>query len=140
MVGKGIGLLVILAATASIAPVFAADLERTSITDPRLENAFGAAVVDKINTNQQIQISADITNHQVLSQNFVYIIQIRDEAGLVVKVGWISGGLSPDQKFTASRSWTPIESGEYTAEIFVWEGLANHNALTNFVKLPISVS
>ena len=28
--------------------------------DPRLENAFGAPIVDNINVNQQIQISSDM--------------------------------------------------------------------------------
>ncbi len=140
MVGKSIELLVILVIIVNIAPVFASDLERTSISNPRLENTSRTSVNDKINTNQQIQISADITNHQTKSQSFVHIIQIRDEMDLIVKVGWISAGLSPEQKLTASQSWIPTESGEYTVEIFVWESLANQNALANFVKLPISVS
>ena len=115
-------------------------LERTTMNDPRLENAFGQPIVDNVNVNQQIQISADITNEQVKSQNFVYLVQIKNENGFVVSVGWISGQLTPNQKLNPSLSWTPKNSGEFIAEIFVWEGLVNHNALAKTSKLNINVS
>ncbi len=116
------------------------ELERTSISNPRLENAFGASTADNVNVNQQVQISSDITNHQVKSQNFVYIVQIKNNVDIVVSLGWISGQLTPDQKLSPSLSWTPNNSGIYTAEIFVWEGLKNHSALAEYSKLQISVS
>jgi len=58
----------------------------------------------------------------------------------VVSVGWISGQLTPDQKLNPSLSWTPVDSGEFTAEIFVWEGLQNQRALTENTTLPVNVS
>jgi hypothetical protein len=139
--GKGIGLLLIIAVTVSVNPAFALnELERTSIVDPRLENAFEVSIMDNVNVNQQIQISSDITNHQKKSQNFVYLVQIKNEVNVVVSLGWISGQLTPDQKLSPSLSWTPTNSGKYVAEIFVWEGLKNHNALSEYSKLQISVS
>jgi hypothetical protein len=141
VVVKGTCLLAILVISVSIIPAFALmELERASIMDPRLENAFGAPVLDNINVNQQIQISADITNHQIKSQNFVYLVQIKNDADLVVSLGWISGQLTPNQELSPSLSWTSKDSGKYTAEIFVWEGLKNHNALSEYKKLSISVS
>jgi len=132
---------VLVAFLINLTSVFAlSELERATINDPRLENAFGQPVVDNVNVNQKIQISADITNNQVKSQNFVYLVQIKNEEDLVVSVGWFGGQLTPDQKLTPSLSWTPKNSGEFIAEIFVWEGLENHNALTEYVKLNINVS
>jgi hypothetical protein len=125
----------------SITPAFAlTEIERASMVDPRLENAFGAPVSDKINVNQQIQISADITNHQTRSQNFVYLVQIKNDSDFVVSLGWISGQLTPDQKFSPSLSWTPVESGEFIAEVFVWEGIVSHKALSEYTTLQIRVS
>lgn len=122
-------------------PVFALnELQRTVIENPRLENSFGVAISDNINVNQQIQISADITNNQQKSQSFVYIVQIKDKWGLVVSLGWISGPLTPQQKLSPSLSWTPDTEGEFTAELFVWEGLVNHNALSEYTTIQISVS
>jgi len=138
---KGIGLLALLVVTVSITPAFAlTELERASMADPRLENAFGAPITDNVNVNHQIQISSDITNHQTKSQNFVYLVQIKNDEDLVVSLGWISGQLTPDQKLSPSLSWTPNNSGEFTAEIFVWEGLSNQNALSEYTTMQISVS
>ena len=105
------------------------ELERATMNDPRLENAFETPIIDNVNVNQQIQISSDITNTQERSQNFVYLVQIKNDAEIVVSLGWISGQLTPFQELSPSLSWTPTDSGEYVAEIFVWEGLINHSAL-----------
>ena len=145
MLGKGIGLVVILAIAASITPiitpVFAlTELERTSIINPRLENSFGTPIFDNVNVSQKVQISADIINHQTKLQNFVYIVQIKDDNELVASLSWFSAQLTPDQKLRLSLSWTPEELGEYSAEIFVWENLSNHNALSEHTKLQINVS
>jgi len=139
---KGIfGLVILLGFSISLTSAFALpELERTTISDPRLENAFGSPVGNNLNVDQQIQISSDITNNQEKSQNFVYIIQIKNKTGVVVSLGWISGQLTPDQKLSPSLSWTPNQSGEFTAEVFVWGGLINHNALTEYTSIQINVS
>jgi hypothetical protein len=136
-----LGVIVLLIFSISFLPAFAlTENQRASIDKPRLENAFGTPIIDNVNVNQQIQISADITNHQEKSQTFVYLVQIKDELGFVVSLGWISGQLTPDQKLNPSLSWTPNESGEFNAEIFVWEGLSNHSALSEYSILQINVS
>ena len=133
--------MIVMAISISTVPVFAVtELERATIEDPRLENAFGIPIIDNVNIYQQIQISSDITNNQMKSQTFVYLVQLKNEEGFVVSVGWISGQLTPDQKLNPSLSWTPVDSGEFTAEIFVWEGLQNQRALTENTTLPVNVS
>ena len=133
--------MIVMATSVSIIPAFAVtELERATIEYPRLENAFGIPIIDNVNVHQQIQISSDITNNQMKSQTFVYLVQLKNEEGFVVSVGWISGQLTPDQKLNPSLSWTPVDSGEFTAEIFVWEGLQNQRALTENITLPVNVS
>ena len=134
-------LVMVMAISISTIPAFAVtELERATIENPRLENAFGIPIIDNVNVHQQIQISSDITNNQMKSQTFVYIVQLKNEEGFVVSVGWISGQLTPDQKLNPSLSWTPVNSGEFTAEIFVWEGLQNQRALTENITLSVNVS
>lgn len=142
MLGKLLGLLgILLILSISFTPVFALiELQRVTINDPRLENAFGTSIVDNINVNHQIQVSVDVTNIQEESQNFVYIVQIKNKIGFVVSLGWISGQLTPEQKLSLSLSWMPNESGKYTAEIFIWECLINHSALVEYTTLQINVS
>ncbi len=135
------GLVILLVFSISLTSAFALpELQRTTINDPRLENAFGSPVGNNLNVDHQFQISADITNNQEKSQNFVYLVQIKNKTGFVVSLGWISGQLTPDQKLSPSLSWTPNQSGVFTAEVFVWGGLINHNALSEYATLQINVS
>lgn len=116
------------------------DLERVSISDTKLVNAFGAPISELVNVNQQVQISADIKNNQEKSQKFVYIVQIKDENDVVVSLGWISGMLSPGQNLSPALSWSSKTAGTFTAEIFVWEGLINQNALSEYTTFVINTS
>lgn len=143
MAYNGIGLIAILVITASITPAFAlTELEKTSIHDPQLVNAFGIPLGNSINIDQQVQISADVVNNQEKSQKIAYLVQVKNESGFVVLVGWVVGvELNPDQGFTQSISWIPKESGKFTAEIFVWEGFPiNPNALSGHTAIQINVS
>ena len=134
-------LVILLVFSISFTTVFAlTDLQKTTISDPRLVNTFGIPIGNNVNIDQQFQISADITNNQEKSQNFVYLVQIKNNEGFVVSLGWISGQLTPDQKLSPSLSWTPNESGEFTTEIYVWEDLINHKALSQYTTLQINVS
>ena len=122
-------------------PVFGIDpLDRAVINDERLVNLSGASLGKHIIVNQQVQITAKITNTQEGIQDFVYIVQIKDENDIVVKLGWISGSLTKFQSFSPSLSWTPKESGVYTAEIYVWDSLLRQDALTNVTLLEIITS
>ncbi|NIM25878.1 MAG: hypothetical protein GTN97_01935 [Nitrosopumilaceae archaeon] len=115
-------------------------LDRAVINDERLVNLSGATLGEHIIVNQQVQITAKITNAQEDNQDFVYIVQIKDENDFVVKLGWISGSLTSYQSFSPSLSWTPTESGVYTAEIFVWDSLLYQDALTRPAILEIMTS
>lgn len=143
MLYKSIGLFTILIIIVSgFTPAFAlTELERASIVDPRLVNAFGSPIGNLINVDQQVQISADVINNQEKSQIFAYLVQIKNENDIVVYFGWFLGELNPHQKLNPSLSWSPKEPGEFTAEIFLWEGFpVNHKALTEYTTLKINVS
>ncbi len=113
---------IMLVFTILINPVFAiTQLDRVDITNPRLVNAFGSKISEQVNVNQQVQISADIKNNQEKSQEFSYIVQIKNQNNVVISVTWLIGSLNPDQTFNPALSWTPKTSGEYTVEIFVWD-------------------
>lgn len=115
-------------------------LERAVVNDERIVNLSGKSLGKNIIVNQQVQITAKITNTQENIQDFVYIVQIKDENDVVVKLGWITGSLTKYQSFSPSLSWTPKQSGVYSAEIFVWDSLLRQDALTNYVTLEIITS
>ena len=140
MIRQSLGILVIaLIFAVSVTQAFAdTQLERVSITNPRLQNSSGAEISDQVNVNQQVQISADIKNNQDKAQKFVYIVQVKDQYGAVVSLSWIGGSLNPQQTFSPSLSWAPKVSGVYSAEIFVWESFVQPDALTEFVTMKIT--
>ena len=59
-------------------------LERAVINDERLVNLSGSTLGEHVLVNQQVQITAKITNTQDAIQDFVYIVQIKDENDVVV--------------------------------------------------------
>ena len=142
MLGKVTVLLgILLVFSISFVPAFALDeLERAAISNPKLVNALSIPIGNNVNVDQQIQISSDITNNQDTSQNFVYLVQIKDKNNFVVSFGWSSGKLNPHQTWNTSVFWIPDNAGEFTAEIFLWEALINHKALTKYTTLQINVS
>ena len=115
-------------------------LDRTPVTSPRLVNAFGNQVIEHLNVNQQVQITADITNNQEIVQDFVFIVQIKNDDNVIISLGWITGTLNPNQSLSTTRSWTPDQPGSYLAEIFVWESLTNQDALSESLSISIIAS
>lgn len=106
-----------------IIPTYAiTQLDRVEITNPRLVDSFGQQVSNQVNVNQHVQITTDIKNNQEKIQKFVYIVQVKNQNGVVVSLGWINGlSLEPQQTFSPALSWTPSISDEYIVEIFVWD-------------------
>lgn len=103
-------------------PVFATtQLEKMNISNVRLVDASNNKLPNQINVNQQVQISADVKNNQEKTQNFTYIVQVKNQEGIVVSLGWISSTINAGQTFSPALSWAPKISDVYTVEIFVWE-------------------
>lgn len=113
---------------------------RVTISAPRLVNSFGSPILEQVNINQQIQITSVLTNKQTTSQDFVYIVQIKNQNGIIVALNWISGTLLPGQSFSPALSWMPESAGTYTAKIFVWQSLSNPDPLSEPAKITITAS
>ncbi len=90
--------------------------------------------------NKQIQIASDITNNQDRPQPFAYLVQVQNENGIVVSLSWLSGTLDPGQSLTPSQSWLPTSAGTYNAQIFVWSGVNNPDALSPPLTMKIVVT
>ncbi len=94
---------------------------------------------DNVIVGKQVMVVADLSNGQDRSQNFAYIVQIRDQNNLVISLSWLTGSLTPGQTFSPALSWTPTVSGMYTIEIFVWESIKNPDALSAPLLLSVDV-
>ena len=115
--------------------VFAAVYDDTTIQNAQLVSQDE----DKVTVDEQVMIMADLSNGQDRDQKFAYIVQIRDENGVVISLSWITGSLTPGQSFSPALSWTPISAGTYTIQIFVWESVNNPDALSVPLLLSVDV-
>ena len=114
-------------------------LERAPAANARVVDAFGNTL-NSVSVDQQVQITADLTNGQDREQPFAYLVQIQNEDGVTVSLAWITGSLSAGQSFSPALSWIPTEAGTYTATVFVWESVDNPTALSPPVSVDIPVS
>ena len=115
--------------------VFAAVYDDTTIQNAQLVSQDE----DKVTVDKQVMIMADLSNAQDRDQKFAYIVQIRDENGVVISLSWITGSLTSGQSFSPALSWTPISAGTYTIQIFVWESVNNPDALSVPLLLSVDV-
>jgi hypothetical protein len=99
-----------------------------------LENGAWHTTVGK-----QIQITTDLTNGQDRTQPFAYIVQVRNQDGVIYSLSWITGTLDAGQSLSPSQSWMPTSPGTYTAEIFVWASVNNPDALSPPLTMKITV-
>ena len=113
-------------------------LERAPASNPAIVDAFGNALAS-VSVDQQVQITADLTSGQDRDQDFAYLVQIQNEDGVTVALSWITGTLGAGATFSPSQSWTPSETGSYTATIFVWESVSNPTALSPQLSITIDV-
>ena len=90
--------------------------------------------------NKQVQITSDVTNGQDRTQPFAYLVQIQNQDGVVVSLSWLTGSLDSGQSLNPSQSWIPVSPGTYTAQIFVWAGINNPDALSPPLSMVITVT
>lgn len=85
-------------------------------------------------------IQSELKNTKEESQEFTYILLIKDSDGITVSLSWARGTLSPNQSLTMGQSWVPEAPGEYTARIFIWESLTNPVVLAPTIVKTITVT
>lgn len=84
-----------------------------------LVNSFGYAF-DEIKSEQVLQIASDITNIDSNPQEFIYMVEIKDQSNSITQPAkWMRGMLNSDQTLNVGLSWIPKEAGQYTAIISV---------------------
>ena len=113
-------------------------LERAPASNPAIVDAFGNSIAS-VSVDQQVLITADLTSGQDREQDFAYLVQIQNEDEVTIQLSWSAGTLGAGDTFSQSQSWTPSETGSYTATIFVWESVNNPTALSPQLLITIDV-
>ncbi|RLF05798.1 MAG: hypothetical protein DRJ60_05115, partial [Thermoprotei archaeon] len=96
--------------------------------------------IANVTAGSMVSIAANITNKDVIPHSFVYIVQVKNAQGVIVKLDWISGTIEADATMTPAVSWTPTEPGTYTIEVYVVQSLAVPEPLSLVQTQVITVS
>ena len=89
------------------------------------------SIIDELSVGQTGMIFSNVKNPLDFSQDFAYIVQIKDENMDVVSLSWVTGQAIPSQELGMSVSWMPEESGKYLIERFVWNSIKAGIPLTD---------
>jgi hypothetical protein len=111
-------------------------LERAVASEPMIVDSEGNAVDALI--GQNIMIQSELINNQKKSQEFAFIVQIKDN-GVTVSMSWLTGRIPAEGSFKASQSWIPDADGRFSIEVFVWESIDNPVALSPLRSVMIDV-
>ncbi|HET6517323.1 MAG TPA: hypothetical protein VFG25_03775 [Nitrosopumilaceae archaeon] len=117
----------------NITPLQRTIVEKTVITDS------SGKPLEKLVVNNQLQIVSKVLNTQNFDQNFVYIVQVTNEKGIIMTLSWIKGKFAANQSLELSQSWLPTESGKYKVESFVWNSLKNPTPIAPSISQTILI-
>ncbi|MEM2759964.1 MAG: IPT/TIG domain-containing protein [Nitrososphaerales archaeon] len=87
----------------------------------------------------QVLIQSDLRNNLLADQPFTYIVQIKDSRGSTIMISWMIGTLPAGKQYAVAQSWLAQNSGEYTAEVFVWQSISNPVILAPMQKTSFRV-
>ncbi len=102
-----------------------------------LVNSFGQKF-DEIKSEQVLHVAADITNSDDYSQNFIYMVEVKNDENIIVQPAkWITGTLNSKQTLNIGLSWIPKETGQFRAIVSAGTDV---NSVSNIADIEIIVN
>ena len=112
--------------------------DRLNMSEFKILTQNGDAITE-LNIGKIGMIFSNIKNELDYSQEFTYIVQIKNENNDVVSLSWVSGEVRPSQELGMSISWMPQELGKYSIDRFVWNSIKGIIPLTDVVSTEILI-
>lgn len=140
-----VAILVSLILAGGFIPIPAADaaLPRTQQVPagtPRLVDTLGRPIASP-RVGDFVAIEATIRNNDTVEHRVTFIVQIKDNSGVVVSLGWVIGiTLAPDLSATPGLASTISTPGTYMAEVFVLTTIAEGIPLSPVRSVNFTVS
>jgi len=85
-------------------------------------------------------LQANITNEDTTAHNFVFQVQVKNEAGIIVALAGSGGTIAAGGSMTPYISWTPETAGTYTIEVYVWKSLSEPEPLSLVMTTTVTVT
>ena len=96
-------------------------------------------LIEKLYVGQTGMIFSNVKNVIDYSQEFTYIVQIKNEDNNVVSLSWVTGDIISSQELGMSVSWMPQEPGKYSVDRFVWNSIKGSIPLTDTVSTEVLI-
>jgi hypothetical protein len=98
-------------------------LDRIQLQEIGILESNSGQQASEVQAGEQIDITTSFRNYQQSEQGYAMIIQIEDPDGFTADIGWVTGNLESGETTDVSRSWTAPGQGQYTVEMFAWDGV-----------------
>ena len=112
--------------------------ERLSMNELEILSQNGE-LIEKLDIGQTGMLFSKVKNIIDFSQEFTYIVQIKNEDDNVISLSWVTGEAMPSQELGMSVSWMPQEPGKYSIERFVWNSIQGAIPLTDTISTDILI-
>ena len=112
--------------------------DRLSLSESEILSQNGK-IIEKLDIGKTGMIFSKIKNTLDYTQEFTYIVQIKNENNNVVSLSWVTGQVIPSQELGMSVSWTVQETGKYSVDRFVWNSIKGAIPLTEIVSTEILI-
>jgi len=96
--------------------------ETVNLMDLNILNQ-GNQLTRSVNVGEPVLFTINVGNNALVRQQYMYILQIKDQKGFVVSISWIINFIDVREITKSTIAWVPIDKGSYTAEAFVWKSL-----------------
>jgi hypothetical protein len=91
----------------------------------------GRPVLENPQVGHTINFNGQISNYDIQNtQKISYILQVKDSQGQIVYLKWIDDTVDPLTNVNEKIRWTPTKPGNYSVEIYVWDGMDSFVPLT----------
>ncbi|MGH9910571.1 MAG: hypothetical protein ACRD32_08020, partial [Nitrososphaerales archaeon] len=108
-------------------------VQRAIQTDYKLEDDMGNIVTSPKFSNSY-KIESTVHNNTAQPLQLEFIVQIKDENGIVEFLESLTKEVAPNDSITPSLDWKPEMKGKYIIEIFVWQNLDSPSPLSPVMK------
>ena len=112
--------------------------ERLSMNELKILSQNGE-LIERLDIGKTGMLFSKVKNTIDFSQEFAYIVQIKDEDNNVISLSWVTGETMPSQELGMSVSWMPQEPGKYSIERFVWNSIKGAIPLADVIYTEILI-
>ena len=109
-----------------------------SATEPALKDVNGNEIASTT-AGTQVLLSTKLNNHGSAAKALLYIVQVKNAAGSVVFISFVSGTVPAATEYEFGIAWTPSAAGTYSVEAFAWKSWTEPEAYSEVSSSTVTV-